>query len=218
MDDLLDEYKAYYRTRAERYANNPNYQNSFQAESNLSAAMDSCNELIEFKEKMGNLNEMCAVALVKDEHIMEREFFEKHKETVRVLASQRILEKVDTAQNSQDLVTMVTEISNQNSLEISMDEWQREFQGDWKLLDEIEIFENAIVPDKYKSQMAEVVSDIKSRLVKSIQESEEEAHKFDPNFRFKPELNLEHRHRRLIPYSDEHIQEHLNKYKNIVNR
>ena len=32
MSDLLQEYKEYYAVRAKRYANNPNYKNSYEAE------------------------------------------------------------------------------------------------------------------------------------------------------------------------------------------
>lgn len=31
-DSILEEYKAYYHVRAERYANNPNYKYSYEAE------------------------------------------------------------------------------------------------------------------------------------------------------------------------------------------
>ena len=58
---LLDEYKAYYSVKAERYADSPNYKHSDKAEKTLSEAMQSCSELSDFKEKMGNLNEKCAV-------------------------------------------------------------------------------------------------------------------------------------------------------------
>lgn len=218
MDDLLQEYKHYYQVRAGRFANNPNYTHTYQAESALSNAMQSCNELIEFKDKMGDLNEKCALALVKDEHLMEKQFFDKHQETVRAKAAERILAKVDQCANVTELMTMVTEESNKNSLEISMDEWQREFQGDWKQLDDIEIFENAEVPAQYKSRMMETAREIRQRLQESVRSSEEEAQKFDPSFRFRPEMNLEHRHIRLMPYKEADIREQLSNYKTLINR
>ena len=217
-DQLLEEYKAYYRARSQRYADNPKYQNSYNAERALYEAMDSCNELAEFRDKLGNLNELCAVALIKDEHQIERDFYREHKETVRILMSQRVLERVEGCDNVMDAMNAVQEESSKNSLEISMDEWQREFQYDWKQLDDIEIFRNAEVPDAYKARMQETADDIQNRLLKSISDGEEEARKFQPDFTFKPELNLEHRHRRLIPYKDEHVQEQVNRYKTMINR
>jgi len=216
--NYLQAYKDYYRVRAERFANNPNYKYSYEAESKLSDAMQSCNELIEFKEKIGNLNEQCASALVKDEHLLERDFYRKHQEHVRVLASLRILEQIDQCSNVTEVITLVMEEMNKNSLEISMDEAHREFQGDWFLMDQIEIYENAVVPDKYKAEFKATADEIKSDIIRSNKDAEEEARKFQPNFVMKPELNLEHRHRRLIPYSDEHLQEQLARYKSIINR
>ena len=105
--DYLQKYKDYYRVRAERFADNPNYNFSYEAETKLSDAMQSCNELIEFKDKIGNLNEVCANALIKDEHVMEKVFYEKHKENVRVLAANRILEKLDSCSDTNELVTLV---------------------------------------------------------------------------------------------------------------
>ena len=224
--DYLEAYKKYYRVRAERFADNPNYKFSYEAESKLSDAMQSCNELIEFKDKIhydglnstGNLNELCANALIKDEHLMEKAFYEKHQEHVRVLASQRILDQVDSCANTTELVTLVMEEMNKNSLEISMDEFHREFQGDWFLLDRAEIYENAEVPDKYKSDFQTTANEIRAKLKTSNEETELEARKFQPDFVMKPELNLEHRHRRLLPYSDAHLEEQLALYKSIINR
>ena len=53
-DNIFEEYKAYYRTRAERFANNPNYKNSYEAEKNLADAFLSCTEMEEFRTKIGN--------------------------------------------------------------------------------------------------------------------------------------------------------------------
>jgi hypothetical protein len=216
--DYLQPYKDYYRVRAERFANNSNYAFSYAAESNLSDAMQSCNELIEFKDKIGNLNELCAMALIKDEHIMEQEFYEKHKETVRVLAAKRILNNVDDCSDTTELITLVMEEMNKNSLEISMDEYQREFQGDWFLMDNIEVYENAVVPSNYKSDFQSSADEIKASIIKGNEETEIEARKFQPDYVMQPEMNLEHRHRRLIPYSDEHLEEQMAKYKSLINR
>ncbi|MFK7786082.1 MAG: hypothetical protein AB8B56_13255 [Crocinitomicaceae bacterium] len=216
--NYLHAYKDYYRVRAERYADNANYQHVFDAESNLSDAMQSCNELIEFKDKIGNLNELCASALVKDEHLMEKAFYEKHQEHIRVLAARRILDQIDQCSNTTELITLVMEEMNKNSLEISTDETHREFQGDWFLMDSIEVYENAKVPDKYASEFKTTADEIKAGIIKSNEDTEQEARKFQPDFVMNPALNLEHRHRRLIPYSDEHLQEQLAKYTSLINR
>jgi hypothetical protein len=215
---LLDEYKAYYRVRAERFANNPNYKHSYEAEQNLSAAMQSCNQLEEFKDKLGNLNEKCANALIKDLYIMRRDFYQEMKEEVRVLGPQRILEKADEMQNAMDLNQMVVEESNKNSVEISMDESHRELLYAWKLLDDIEIYANAEVPSKYKGKMKDIVDGAKESLRKTVERLEENHAEWQQGWKLRPEMIKEHRHLRLFPYKMEDIEEQLQKYKSIINR
>ena len=217
-DNALEEYKAYYITRAERFANNPNYKHSYEAEKNLSEAMQNCSILEEFKEKVGNLPEKCAIALIKDEHLVEKAFFDKHEEVVRVKAADRILEKAESCESAMDLVTLVTEVTNEVSILISMDESDREFHHRWGLMDEIEIYENAEVPDGYKKEFQETVAGIKESIVTAVTDLEANNASWQSDWKHKPDVVMEHRHRRLLPYSDEHIREQLSKYKSIVIR
>ncbi len=217
-NQLLDEYKLYYSVRAEKYSNNPNYQNSYEAEKKLSDAMQSCSELEEFKTKIGDLNEKCATALIKDESIMEKNHFLKHKEIVRAKASERILDQIDGIKNVMDAITLVSEENNKNSIEIISDENHRSFQSEWKHIDEIRIYKNAVVPDEYKEYMQTSVSDMRQSMVKRNEDLEKETQDWQSGWKNKPEINTEHRHRRLIPYEDEHMNEQITFYKSIINR
>ena len=44
-DNLLEEYKAYYSTRAERFEGNPKYPKSYAAEKKMADIMNSCSTL-----------------------------------------------------------------------------------------------------------------------------------------------------------------------------
>jgi len=217
-DNLLQEYKEYYSVRAERYAGNPNYANSYLAEKNLSDAMQSCSTLAEFKDKIGDLNERCAVALVKDEALIEKAHFEKHKEDVRKKTCLEVLERVDSCKTALDVASMVIEVSNKNSIEISMDEAHRLFQDDWDLHDNYLIYSQAVVPDKYKQSMQKSAEDMKNSMLESVNFVEKNNQEWQAGWRLIPEKNTEYRHRRLLPYRDEHIAEKLASYKTIVNR
>ena len=216
MPDLLEEYKAYYATRAEKFAGNSNYKLSYEAEKNLSAAMQGCNELGEFKDRLGNLNELCAVALVKDEAMMERDFFKKHKEDVRIKASLEILEHADEYQNVMDLITMVNKVMNKNMLEITADEAQRQLFYDWDLVDRVEMYTKAVVPEKYKKDMLDSAESFRKSIRDNANHLKEEIRKFVPDWDFNPDIIMAHRHRRLCPFKDEHILEQLSKYKSIL--
>jgi hypothetical protein len=213
---LLDEYKDYYRVKAERYADNPNYKHSYEAEKNVSDVMQSCGVLEEFKDKLGNLNEKCANAITKDVYIMRRDFYIEMQEHVRVLGPERILEKIDEIETALDVAQMVVEESNKNSVEISMDESR--LIREWKLIDQIEIYTKAEVPEKYKPYMMERVESAKKSLIRDVEGLEENNAPWQEGWRLNPELIWEHRHFRLSPYKREHVEEQLQKYRSIINR
>ncbi len=215
---LLEEYKAYYSVRSARFKDNPNYKHSYEAEKNVADAMLSCNELEEFRDKLGNKNELCAVALIKDEYLIRKKFYNKHQEVVRVKASERILEKADNYSTALDIITFVMDEENKCNIEISMDEAVREFHSSWDQLDRIEIYENAEVPEKYKSELAKEIEEIRQSLRQSVADLEENNDAWQPGWKLNLDSIMEHRHRRLLIYTDEQIREKLEKYRKIVNR
>jgi hypothetical protein len=172
----------------------------------------------EFRTKIGNLNHKCANALTKDKYLMEQAFYNDLKEIVRVHASNRILEKVDTFDNVMDLITMVNEEENKCMIEITMDEANRQFHYDWGLIDNVEIYESAVVPDEYKQDMMEAANSNKESIKENVARLEENNSHWQENWKLTPDIITEHHHRRLLPYKDEHVAEQLKKYKSITNR
>ncbi len=218
MSDIFEEYKDYYRVRAERYANNPNYRNSYEAEKNLCDAFLNCSQMEEFRSKASLLSFKCASALTKDKYIMEQAFYNEIQETVRINASKRILAMIDRYDNVMDLITMVNEELNKNNIEISMDEANRQFHADWEWIDNIEVYENAVVPDEHKQDMINTANWYKKTIVDSVINLEEQNSHWQTGWKLNPDVILEYRHQRLLPYKDEHITEQLKKYKSIINR
>ncbi len=218
MQNLLEEYKAYYKIRLQRFEGNPRYKHSFEAEKQLNDLVQSCSDLSEIKDQIKELSEKCAVAAIKDEYIMEQQKFEEFKEDIRILSSKRILSQADNFDKVLDLTSMVVEEENKNSIEISMDEANRELINAWNILDNIIVYENAEVPEKYRSDMQETVKTFKNNLKEQVQSLEENNQAWEAGWRLNPDIVTEYRHRRLLPYSDEHIQEQLQKYKAIVER
>ncbi|MCB0477584.1 MAG: hypothetical protein KDC84_05450 [Crocinitomicaceae bacterium] len=217
MSDLLTQYKEYYKVRKERYEDNPNYPNTYQTENAMYEAMNSCAELGEFKEKLGNLNEQNAVNLTIDEYTMRKKYFDELGEPVRVLAANRILEKCKSLSTTQEVITVAQEEENKNSIEISMDESVRYFISDeWKYMDDIEIYSNAEVPSSYKSSMQRRVETAVNRIKESKNHLEKNNRDWDPNWSYHPEENLNPHHFRLVPYSKQHLEEKLEQYKRII--
>ncbi len=218
MSNLLEEYKAYYKVRAEKYANNPKYINTYQAEKDLSDAMQSCQTLEEFKDKIGNKNEMCAIALVKDESKIEYDFYNKYNEKIRQLSSQRILSKIDDFNNSQDLTTFVVEEINKNSIEIAMDEANTQLLLDWHLLENYEIYQKAVVPDNYKASMLETTEENKQALIRNVNDLENNNDSWQSNWKINPNIALEERFIDKFPYKKDHVKEQTEKYAKLINR
>lgn len=218
MADLLQEYKEYYRTRANRFQNDPDYSFSFEAEDNLAKAMESCNKLEEFKDRIGNLNELCAIALVKDDMRMEYKTFDELKEDVRKLASKRILEQVDGCKDAMDVAALVTEITNKNSLEISKDEMAIGEFSDWKQLEDIEELETAVVPERRKSENRDSAQAIKRKMQESVMELEESLKEWFPGWKLDLGIIYEERHFRLLPYPKDSIDRRFNEMRAIINR
>lgn len=216
-ENLLEEYKAYYATRAEKYAGNPQFPNYYQAEKRLSDAMQSCSTLEEFKDKIGNLNELCATALTKDQYILEQKHFEKHKEVIRALLAERILEKVGSISNVNDLITMVNEESNKNMIEISLDEANRYFINEWEYIDTAEVYSNAIVPDKYKADMQQWASEVRKSIAEGAKNTETQMNAYQKGWKMNPQIVKEYRHRRLMPFTDEQINEQIERFIKITN-
>lgn len=217
-NNILEEYKLYYAARSEKYKNNSAYANSYEAEKRLSDAMQTCSSLEDFKDDAVKLGKACAIALVKDENLLEKKYCEKHQEIFKVKASEQILEKIDSCETLLDISTIVAEENNKTSVEVSMDDSHRKIIDDWNQIDEIEIYENAVVPDKYKSHMMEVAADTRKSLIEGVIMLEEKNEPWQSGWKLIPEKALEYRHLRLLPFSKTHVEEQIAKYKSIINR
>lgn len=217
-DSLLQEYKDYYKVRAERFANNPNYKNSYQAETNLSEAMQGCAVLEEFKDRLGDKNIKCGIALVQDKYEMRKQHYIDLKETVRLEVVNEVLNTVNQATTAMDIVTSVNKAETEGMIKISMDEANRQMYSEWFILDRIEIYENAEVPSQYKNKLQSWANEAKQSIIEGNYFLENNNDKWQPGWRHTPDLILEHRHKRLSPYKDEDLQAQLNTYKNIINR
>ena len=156
-DQRLEEYRAYYKARTERYAGNPHRKHSYEAEKKLSDLFDRYDTLEEIGQNLGHLNVDCAFAGERDQYEMESEYYESVQEPVRKKGADDILANLDKYTDLNDMMTMVTDQTNKNSVEVMSDEGSgKALLENWKRIDEIDIFNNAVVPAKYKSNMTRV--------------------------------------------------------------
>lgn len=218
-DQRLEEYRAYYKARTERYAGNPHRKHSYEAEKKLSDLFDRYDTLEEIGQNLGHLNVDCAFATVRDQYEMESEYYESVQEPVRKKGADNILANLDKYTDLNDMMTMINDLSNKNSVEISADEASGQaLMRNWKQLDEIEVYTNAVVPARYKANMQKVIDDAKKSIIESRDSEEKTIGDWVNGWRMQPELTREYRFRHVMPYSDEEIEGHLKKFRNIINR
>ena len=218
-DQRLEEYRAYYDARTERYANNSLTKHSYEAEKKLRDLFYRYDNLDEIGQNMGRLNTDCAFAVTRDQYEMESEYYESVQEPIRKKGADQILAELDRQSELLDMMNKVNDLTNKNSVEITADEANgKALMENWKQLDKIDIYTKAVVPAKYKPDMQKVVDDEKESIIKSRESVEKTIGDWVEGWRMKPEITLEYRYRHIMPYSDQEIDEHLKKFKNIINR
>lgn len=217
MPDYLAEYKAYYTARAKRFEADPDFPFSAKAENDLRDAMLSCNELGEFKQKLGNLNDLCAIALAKDANLMRFKHYTALEEKVRALGPERIIAKADQYTQVMDLITMINEEENRNSLEIAADSLEP-FEGNWFMLERLEVYEKAEVPAQWKKHMAQSAEEIRASLRENHRSTEEDMQRWKTGWKLDLNLLDETRHRRRFPYPDEEIRFRKQQYESIISK
>jgi len=216
MKNYLEEYRAYYKARMLRYENNPRYANTYKVEKQMYEAIAQCNEMSEIREQFQKLSNDAAVALTIDEYTFRLAHYQEIKEDVRALSPKRIIEKAPSHQQVSELITMIGEEENKNSIEIAVDSIQP--FNSFTHLENIEVYENAEVPEKYKNKYASFAQQEKQKLTEEYQDAEKNLSNWQPGWKFNFNLIAEERHRRLLPYPDDVIKETIEKVKTITNR
>jgi hypothetical protein len=112
-------------------------------------------------------------------------------------------------------VPRVNETEQRVGIEVSVDLFTSYFFSDFTALDNLEVWENAEVPDEWKPEMAARVKEAKEEAEKLWKDTVEfRASEWKPGCKFDPALVHETRHRRLIPLSDETVGRRLRQFLN----
>jgi hypothetical protein len=214
MDQLLQDYKAYYKARMDKWEGNPLYPNSFLTEKALFEAMDSCNELIEFKDKIGDLNIKNAIALVKDKETARLQHYLELKEDVRALGPKKTLERIDQATTDMEVAELASKAEHEAMILIAVDQMADHFYSDIiPRLETLDVLRNIEGAEKYQSDIAYSIQEEIRKLKEGVKDLEENAQSWQEGWKFNPDLIWEHRHRKRIPLPDEVIQKRLTEYK-----
>lgn len=216
MDTRHKEYTEYYKSRMLKYEGNPMYENSYKTEKDLYEAIANSSSLEEFRKELNekNLAVKNAIALVKDKETARKKHFEEIKEFIRLKAPSRILEILDSIQTETELIQKSNEIESEVSIEISVDLFTDIFYSDFPMLENIEVWQTAEVPEEWKQDLNNYITEA---LVQGRETWEKEiipnARNWKPDWSFDFNLISEERHRRLIPVSDETTEKRIEQFK-----
>jgi hypothetical protein len=214
MPGYLEDYKAYYHLRMKRFEGNPVYTRTFESEKAIYDAIASCNTLEEFKDKLGDLNEKNAIALIIDEYNIRLKYYSEMYDTIRANGCRHIIDKAATISNVVDLMTMVSEEENKTNLELTADTIHP--FDDSGYIERIRVWEEANVPEQYKSRYQQYADEEKQKLMEAYAAVEKNLNDWQPGWKFNFNRILEERHRRKLPFSDEVLDNNIQYTKSII--
>ncbi|MBN1633414.1 MAG: hypothetical protein JW917_04530 [Ignavibacteria bacterium] len=216
MDKRHQEYIDYYKSRMLKYKDNPMYGNSYQTEKNLYDAISTASSLDEFGKILNenNLAVRNAIALSIDKETARKIHFEEIKEFIRAKAPIRILEIIDSVKTDTELIQKSNEIESAVSIEISVDLFTDIFYSDFDMLENIEVWETAEVPEEWRKDLAGWINDTQKEGKESWEKDVlPNARNWNPDWTFNFDLIFEERHRRKIPVSNEIVKKRIEQFK-----
>ena len=223
MDQRHQEYTDYYKARHARYAASKLYPEAAAAEAAMVASIETAPTLEAWGEDMQkrNLNIACAVGLSRDQARADAALYDEIEEPVRAAGPKRILSELTSADGltAADVASRVATILNENSKDISIDELVTVFHGDLDILEELEIYATAEMPDEWRQDWAKVAADDMARGVETWNSTVVPAHQmWDPAWQFDESKIWETRFRRRIPMPDAVLQRRLEQFRAYTGR
>ncbi|MEP6674167.1 MAG: hypothetical protein ABJA78_03405 [Ferruginibacter sp.] len=220
MDQVYNDYILYYEARMKKREYDPFYNHSYLAEKAMYELVASCSSMEELQgqaDQFKTLSVQNAVALVKDQERFRQKIYNDCKETIRAKAPAVILDQLDEMKSDADIVNMVNNVLQQNNIEVTVDQLMHIFYSDFIALENIEVYQQAVVPEEWKTKIAQYEKDIFESGKKIWLEKElPEAGQWQQGWILDYALLKEERHRRLIPVNDEELEKKISlhqKYK-----
>ncbi len=225
MDQRHAEYVEYYRARLARcQASASLYPRTLAAEQAMFDAISTAPDMASFGQRVHReqLPLACAIARAQDVHTAEANFWQQRNEPVRAAPHLEILQAIEAERPStvQDLVTLVTTISDRWNLRISDDEMLRDdVWNDFKILEDIEAYRVAQVPPAWAAERAQHAQRELDRGREHFEEvTLPERRKFVPDWQPDHQALHEPRHRRLFPVADDVLQRRLDNHREYLGR
>ena len=217
MDTIYKDYILYYEARMKRREHDAVYTNSYLSEKAMYELVASCNSIEDLQSKAEWFKELTiqnAIALVRDQETYRKAKYEACKESIRLQSPSTILQQLDNIHSDSELIDMVNKVHQQNNIDVTIDQLMNIFYNDFVSLENIEVYQQAEVPEEWKVKIAEYKKDIFAVGKKLWQETElPAARQWKQDWTMNYELLKQERHRRLIPVNDEELNKKIALHK-----
>ncbi len=214
--DRLAEYRAYYRSRAERYASNPLYPKTAAAERAMADAVDAAGSMEELQAKAGELSIAIGRALARDQANARARVYAETAETIREEGTAEAISAVEKAADGPALVSLLAEIEQRTGAKVTVDEMTRLWSSSLIALENVEAWRTAQVPDRWRADLDRFAADALAAERNTWATVTAEAARRQPGWVFRPAIARAERHRRRVPLGDEAFEQRLSEHGSLI--
>jgi hypothetical protein len=217
-DQRMDEYRAYYRARLRRYDGNPLYPNMAQAERELCACVEASSSVEDMQRRVlaGGHCVDCGRALLRDQANARVALYSETADAVRAQAPAEVLASVDSVTDAAGLASLASSAQARTDAAVTADELTRLWTQSIASLENIEVWQSAVVPDRWRDQLDEFVADTTRAEREAWAQVQARAAHHLPGWRFDESAAREQRHRRLVPLPDAVIGRRLAQHRAVT--
>lgn len=215
-DKRYADYVEYYRARARRVATNPLYPNAAAAALAMLTAIERAGSLEAFQSTVGDLPLRCATALARDQAEAKATLFAETDEAVRAQEPAEVLARLDAVTDVPGLTALANAAAQRAATATTIDSFMAAFGTSFTVLENIEVWQTAQVPDRWRAEVDGWVADAIRDARAGWQEVETAARAWEPMWTFDEDTLRERRHRRMLPYPEKVLDRRLAQHRSWV--
>ncbi|MEO7311880.1 MAG: hypothetical protein ABIX01_15855 [Chitinophagaceae bacterium] len=222
MDAILEDYKAYYQRRMQRYEGDPLFAQSYLSEKALYDCMAdavSMDDLMQTKAaSFRDLSVRNGVALVTDQATCRLQFYYAEKETIKAKGQQNILDKIQATTEAMQIVSVVSDIQTRNDTEVLTDTlWPTHFfTTAIGCLENVEVAQKAIAPASYITELQKEEAMTRKSFAEITAMFLTAIRNYAPGWQFDYDLLWQHRHRKKCPLNDAVLKQRIDEHRALV--
>jgi hypothetical protein len=214
----LDEYRDYYRARAARFAARPEYPETAAAEASLEEAVEQSTSMADLQHRVlgAGLALECGKALARDQANARAALYARTQDDVRAQAPAEILGGLDAVGDAAALANLGAGASQRNAQAVTIDELTRLWSMSLTALENIETWQTARVPAKWRAELDGNVAEAVAAARQGWAQVLATGAQYQPGWRLHDDTARAPRHRRLVAMPDLAFEARLAEHRRTV--